>query len=62
MNKHLIVKDSVDVQVLGTKNNVVSIGANNDIDFAIFFKFDKLPLSLKAKEHSQNLSHRPASM
>ncbi len=47
MNKCFVVKDGVDVQVLGTKHNVVSIGANNAIDFVIHFQFDKLPLSLK---------------
>ncbi len=45
MNKCFVVKDGVDVQVLGTNNNVVSISANNAIHFAIHFQ---LPLSLKS--------------
>jgi sRNA-binding carbon storage regulator CsrA len=59
VNKCFVVKDGVDVQVLGTKNNVVSIGAKRAIDFAIHAMSSLTSCTQPQKEHSQNLSLWP---
>jgi hypothetical protein len=55
MIKCFVVEVGIDVQVLGTKNKVVAIGANDAIDFTILFKFGELPLGLKRSTLKTNL-------